>query len=140
VQFGKTRCWIRSGPRGKLLGMGSLVDKLYQLYCRSLSQEQATVASEELEELNKWHQRLGHINEHQLKQMVSSELATGVKFQTSAKLSYCEACVKGKSHRKPFKPVGVIRSSRMLELVHSDLCGPMQTESNWWQKIFRYIH
>ena len=75
VQFGKTRCWIRSGPRGKLLGMGSLVDKLYQLDCRTLSQEQASVASEELQELNKWHQRLGHINEQQLKEMVRNELA-----------------------------------------------------------------
>ena len=137
VQFGKTRCWIRSsGPRGKLLGMGSLVDKLYQLDCRPLSREQAAIASEELQELNKWHQRLGHINEHQLKEMVQYELATGVNFRKTAKLSFCEACVKGKSHRMPFKPVGAIRSSRKLELIHSDVCGPMHTESIGGRKYF----
>ena len=68
--------------------MGSLVDKLYQLDCRPLSQEQAAIASEGLQELNKWHQHLGHLNEHQLKEMVQYELATGVKFRRTAKLSF----------------------------------------------------
>lgn len=31
--------------------------------------------------------------------------------------------------RQPFKSAGGIRSTRKLELVHSDVCGPMQTES-----------
>ena len=38
--------------------------------------------------------------------------------------------------RKPFKPVGEIRSTRKLELVHSDICGPMQTESFGGAKHF----
>lgn len=117
VQFGKTRCWIRSGPRGKLLGMGSLEDKLYKLNCRSLSQEQVLTAAEELRDLNMWHQRLGHINEQQLKEMARKGLVTGLKLKSSAELSFCEACVKGKLHRKPFRPVGGIRTSRKLQLV-----------------------
>ena len=136
VQFGKTRCWIRSGPHGKLLGTGSLVDKLYKLNCRSVSQEQGLAAAEGLKELNMWHQRLGHINEQQLKEMARKELVTGLKFKSTAELSFCEACVKGKSHRKPFRSVGGIRSSRKLQLIHSDVCGPMQTESIGGRKYF----
>ncbi len=31
--------------------------------------------------------------------------------------------------RKPFKPVGEIRSTRKLERIHSDVCGPMRTHA-----------
>ncbi len=37
--------------------------------------------------------------------------------------------MQGKMHRMPFKSIGEIRSTRKLQLVHSDVCGPMQTES-----------
>ncbi|CAB3985390.1 Retrovirus-related Pol poly from transposon TNT 1-94 [Paramuricea clavata] len=38
-------------------------------------------------------------------------------------------CLAGKMHRKPFLAREEIRSSHKLQLVHSDVCGPMQTES-----------
>ena len=61
-----------------------------------------------------WHQRLGHLNEHQLKEMVSQELVKGVEIPNSMWISFCEKCVKGKMSRKTFKPVGEIRSTRRL--------------------------
>ena len=39
-------------------------------------------------------------------------------------------------HRQPFKPVGGIRSTRKLQLVHSDVCGSMSTESIDGRKYF----
>ena len=44
VKFGNTRCWIRD-RNGKLLGMGSLADKLYYLDCKIITQEHVAVAS-----------------------------------------------------------------------------------------------
>ena len=63
-------------------------------------------------------------------------LLNDVKIQKTAKLSFCEGCVEGKMHRQPFKPVGEIRSTRKLQLVHSDVCGPMCTESISGRKYF----
>ena len=37
---------------------------------------------------------------------------------------------------KPFPTVGDIRSTRKLQLVHSDVCGPMQTQSIGGAKYF----
>ena len=51
-------------------------------------------------------------------------------------LSFCSGCVAGKMHRKPFPAVGEIRSSQKLRLVHSDVCGPMHTESIGGAKYF----
>lgn len=76
-----------------------------------------------------WHQRLAHLNAQQLKQLVLKEMAIGIKIPKSANTSFCEGCVEGKIHRKPFKSIGEIRTKRRLQLVHSDVCGPMRTKS-----------
>ena len=86
--------------------MSSLVDKLYQLDCQPIVQEQVSVASHADNGTNLWHQSLGHINEQLLQEMVSKELVEGVTVFKSAKFSFCEGYVEGKMHRKPFKPVG----------------------------------
>ena len=135
VQFGHSRCWIRD-DNGKLRGIGSLVDKLYQLNCEPVFKENASVASEQSNDFDLWHQRLGHLNGQQLKAIDQKKLATGVKIKRTANLSFCEGCVEGKMHRKPFKPVGEIRSTRKLQLVHSDVCGPMHTKSIGGRKYF----
>ena len=44
--------------------------------------------------------------------------------------------MEGKIHRKPFPVVGEIRSRRKLELVHSDVCGPMSTAAIGGYKYF----
>ena len=38
--------------------------------------------------------------------------------------------------RKPFPTVGEIRSTRKLQLVHGDVCSPMQTQSIGGAKYF----
>ena len=41
----------------------------------------------------------------------------------------CEACAFGKQHRDEFPTVKDRKQRDTLELVHTDLCGPMQTRS-----------
>ena len=81
-----------------------------------------------------WHQRLAHINLKQLRQLV--ECSDGIDVQSQGKLSFCEACVQGKCHRQPHYPLKTIRSKEKLELVHTDVCGPMQTQSFGGSRYF----
>ena len=138
VKFGQSHCWIEDA-NGKLCGMGSMIDKLYRLNCELATQqhntkEHAAVISEG-NDMDLWHQRLGHLCEQQLKYMVNKELVTGLNLSKVTKMSFCEGCVEGKMCRNPFKLVGV-RSTRKLQLVHSDVCGPMPTESLGGHKYF----
>ena len=108
VKFDDSGCWIwdRSGD---LLGTGSLVEKLYCLDCETtISQEKVSVASGLLvdNKANLWHQRLGHLNEHQLKEMASQDLVKGLHILCNTRMSFCEKCVEGKMARKPFQSVG----------------------------------
>jgi len=43
-------------------------------------------------------------------------------------LSLCESCLEGKVLKKPFTDKGY-RAKEPLELVNSDLCGPMTTRA-----------
>ena len=123
---------------GILLGTGLLVDKLYYLRYESVTQACVSVANEP-EVKNKtdlWHQRLGHLNENQLREMASQVLVKGVKIPKCTKISFCERCVEGKMSKIPYKSVGEIRSVKRLQCVHSDVCGPMPTKSIGGSRYF----
>jgi len=134
VQFGENYCWIKNS-RGKVIAKGKLVNRMYQLNCETVSTEdsvsvaEAYVNNDEREQLNLWHQRLGHLNVQQLKQAVKKSHIKGIDLQDNDRLDFCEGCVEGKMSRHPFKPVGEIKSARRLKLTHSDVRGPMPTES-----------
>ena len=113
--------------------------KLYKLDCevQQLSAEQATIAEEPIcgtSKIDLWHQRLAHVNLRQLRQQVES--SEGVDIQSQDKLSFCEACVQGKCHRQPHHPLKARRSNEKLKLVHTDVCGPMQTQSFGGSRYF----
>ena len=137
VNFGLAKCWIRD-KWGGLRGMGVLKGKVYELECECVVQvhEQASIMSEGDRSADLWHQRLGHVGEQQLREMVVKEIVKGVKIPKSSQLLFCEGCVEGKMKRKPFQSVGEIRSTRRLERIHSDVCGSMPVESIGRKRYF----
>ena len=134
VKFRGDKCWLRDA-NGVLRGMGTLVGEMYQLNCESLRNNQRALVAVN-NEADLWHQRLGHLHEKGLQKCIDKGYLNGSTVTKINSLSFCEGCVTGKFHRKPFAAVGEIRSQRKLELVHSDVCGPMQTASIGTAKYF----
>ena len=76
-----------------------------------------------------WHRRLAHVNPKTILRMASRKLVDGLELtNTSTPLHPCAACAYGKQRRSSF-PTGRTRASRPGELIHSDLCGPMEKAS-----------
>ena len=50
-------------------------------------------------------------------------------------LSICEPCLEGKMTMRPFKAKGY-RAKEVLDLVHTDLCGPMSTSARGGYEYF----
>ncbi|KAK4398323.1 Retrovirus-related Pol polyprotein from transposon TNT 1-94 [Sesamum angolense] len=48
----------------------------------------------------------------------------------------CEACLQGKQHKKPFPLRTSWRAKAVLELIHTDVCGPMRTPSHEQNRYF----
>ena len=109
--------------------------KLYQLDSEvkySVGEHAGSVA----ERNDLWHERLGHLNYQQLHKMVDRNLVTGIKLSALTDKSFRQGCIVGKMQRKPFKTVDHEQSTRKLELIHSDVCGPIQVDSIGRNKYF----
>lgn len=75
-----------------------------------------------------WHRRLGHINYQRLRQM-RDEAVDGIEFaDEDAEIRKCEVCARGKQCRLPFKQ-SKSQSTNILDLIHSDIAGPMENSS-----------
>ena len=78
-----------------------------------------------------WHARLGHIGQERMNRLAREGLlGTRAKIQ----LSICEHCLAGKATRKPFGKA--IRSESTLQLIHSDICGPMNVKARHGASYF----
>ncbi|KAL7278680.1 hypothetical protein ACG7TL_007682 [Trametes sanguinea] len=73
-----------------------------------------------------WHRRFGHAGKEALRHLPKN--VKGVDHVDPADDEPCEGCAYGKSHRLPFPP-SEKRATEPLELVHTDLDGPMRTAS-----------
>ena len=71
-----------------------------------------------------------------MKELALKELMRGVSIPKTDELSFCESCIEDKMQRKPFEPLKEVRSTRKLQCIHSNVCGPMPTESLGGKKYF----
>lgn len=67
-----------------------------------------------------WHHRLGHIRDKRIIMLEANGLLNPLG---SEPYLTCESCLLGKMTKSPFKSKGE-RSKELLELIHSDVCGP----------------
>ncbi len=81
-----------------------------------------------------WHQRLGHLNMASLKKL--ENMVNGMNLKEVPLHHVCEACMEGKHQRTSFPKDEASRASKLLELVHSDVCGPMKTTSRGGARYF----
>ncbi len=79
--------------------------------------------------LSTWHRRLADVNYNTIIKMASSGAADGLDLaNTIVPSEPCTGCAYGKHQRQQF-PVGHIRATYTGQLIHSDLCGPMERAS-----------
>lgn len=90
---------------------------------------------ENSQEFEKLHKKFGHLNEMDLKRLMSNEQVKGINVRGSCKMKTCEICMKGKFTRLPFKKENN-RKSEILEIIHTDICGPIKVKSNGGSQYF----
>ena len=82
-----------------------------------------------------WHKRFGHLNFQSLRLLYHKNMIHGLP-TIEDRDGTCEGCALGKHHRQSF-PKGVAwRAKKVLELVYTDVCGPMQTTSHAQNRYF----
>lgn len=76
-----------------------------------------------------WHRRLGHRHPDAVKQIVLEDLGDGLKLRDCGVRSVCTVCCEGKLARKPFPKASDSKSAAVLDLVHTDLVGPLEVST-----------
>lgn len=78
--------------------------------------------------LETWHRRLGHINVKDLNKMRNFVESLDINDKVVEDKIDCVVCCEGKQSKLPFIHTST-RSNQILEIIHGDLCGPMEKTS-----------
>jgi len=111
-----------------LIGTGVLCDGLYKLKLDDLYVEtvltqhhnvgtKCSLVNEQSTFL--CHKHLGHISRERMERLIKNEILPNLNFTD---LNNCVDCIKGKQTKHTKK--GVIRSTQLLEIMHTDIYGP----------------
>ena len=76
-----------------------------------------------------WHKRYGHLNFQSLKSLHQMNMVYGLSIIQDKKKIY-EGCALRKQHREAFPKEHAWRAKEPLELIYTDICGPMKTLSH----------
>ena len=79
-----------------------------------------------------WRCRLGHIGVKRMKKLHTDGLLESLDYQS---LGTCEPCLMGKMTKMPFSGT-MERATDLLEIIHTDVCGPMNVEARGGYRYF----
>ena len=110
-------------------------NNVFRLFIRVKKNAQDFSANIATANLQYLHERMGHLNARDLKQLVERGLVSGVQLSGGDKF-FCEPCQLGKAHRQTFKKFRETRSTMLGEVIYSDVCGPMPTQSLGGERFY----
>lgn len=92
------------------------------------------------------HDILGHASEDRIHELVKHN--PDIRLEPGSKLLSCEVCGQAKHHRAPIAKGPAPRATKPGEVIHSDICGPMSTQTFSGKRYFvsfvddftRYAH
>ena len=130
VNFEKGKCHVYVGATLCLEGVNK--DELIIIKEGKPQEDFALGAAGSMETAELWHRRFGHLGYDNLYKLQSKSMVTGIsvaatKFKDKQK-KVCEPCIRAKQHRPPF-PASDTASTKPMQLIHMDVCGPLEETS-----------
>ena len=133
VKFVDDRCIVHDLSCGdNIVASGTLCRGLYKLNMYGKCVEDSACAvmdTQAISDAKLWHARFGHLNFASLLRLQKSEMVSSLPKLEAPVKHVCEGCILDKMQRASYPKDGSVRAERRLQLVHSDVCGPMQTTS-----------
>lgn len=124
VEFDDTKCEIKY--KGEQIAVGDVIGELYVLrrfdtVCAVLKHNDNCIHS--------LHRRMGHRDPGAIRKMFSNGSIKDLKIVECGIKEVCDTCTKGKMTRLSFPKKSNSESLAPLDLIHTDVCGPMNTAS-----------
>jgi hypothetical protein len=119
---GKVLSWHKDSNIENSRVIGSRKGNLYRL----LEQNEEALIHDKVNPNEIWHRRYAHINYQALPFL--RKMVEGIPELQSTHEGVCKGCALEKNIKKPF-PSNSNRSKEILDLIHSNVCGPMSVKS-----------
>lgn len=137
VLFKKDEATVRNPEYGIVIKAKRTEDGLYAIFPKNvINAKEEKVNFVKNNNISEWHSRLGHMNYMDMKLALKNESLIGLDFKIDEQPEECEVCIKAKMKAMVGKPRTDPRTSEPLQIVHSDLCGPMSKASCAGNKYF----
>jgi len=132
--FDKTNCTVVNKNDNSITFKGNRIDNVYKINFFELVDQKVVFLLSVNDKKWVWHRRLGHAKWRLISKLSKLQLVRGLP-----KIDYhtdviCRACQKGKIVKSSFKTKYIVSTSRLLELLHIDLFGPVNTASLYGSK------
>ena len=135
--FTESRCHLLDEKRN-VVATGSKVGNMYYLNCidEQESTHAASICSSGDTNEGIWHRRFSHLGMKNLQKLATDQLVNWLGYNVTKDIKFCEPCVDGKHHRSSFPNSGGRRATKLLEIVHSDVCGRLEAKSHSGAEYF----
>lgn len=99
------------------------------------SVESHTISNDKTSNNQIWHQRFCYVSISNIKELYKRNLVRGLENINNDNV-HCKGHSIGKSTKAPYKQIKHRQTKAILELLHSNLCGPIPVESTGGSKHF----
>jgi len=124
VEFLSKTCTVTDPVTGEVVLVAKRNKNIYVADFESLQSGDLSCLKVVDDDAELWHKRLGILNK-----LIQKDLVHGLPMSKFEVQKVCDACVRGKHVKSSFKSIRDVSTSKPLELLHMDLCGPMRVQS-----------
>ncbi|KAK2452730.1 hypothetical protein QL285_000498 [Trifolium repens] len=131
--FKDNLCKVYHKDKGFLFSTVMTNNRMYKVsasviipMCLAMSKQESTAL---------WHGRYGHLSFNRLNDLSKKQMVKGLP-EFSDNNENCVSCLTGKQQRESIPKQSKWRASKKLELVHTDICGPLTPQSNAGSRYF----
>jgi transposase InsO family protein len=131
--FKNDLCKVYHDDKGLLFTTHMSSNRMYKIKATVVMPECMQVSAKDKSQL--WHNRYAHLSIKGLNILSNKDMVKGLPALVDSD-DKCVDCLTGKQHRDPIPKQATWRASSKLELVHSDICGPIAPKSNGGNRYF----
>ena len=137
IQHGK--CKVFHPTKGLIIQSKMSTNRMFDALATMIPKATTCLQAVIEDESYLWHCRFGHVSFKGLRTLQSKRMVNGLPSglpSPTACAQVCTTCLIGEQHRESIPKKSLWRASQKLELVHVDICGPINPASNSNKRYF----